>query len=299
MRNLKKEVVSIFAHDIGAANHIFSWIDNKDLTPREVYFCLAGPAKQAFLKLGTDFPLSSFSEAFEKGTVILTGTGWGSNLEFDALKRAKDEGIETISVVDNWISFKSDKNRFIRKNLEVLPNQIWTISEEIKKEICGSYENISVVVKENSYLKNQVLSIDVEKIQSYLKILFLMEPRGKRYENPEVLGEFKAFDYFLSNIDLLTLNQEYQIIIKPHPSDEKGKYSSLLKKENFNIQVDENSELSDLITWANIVVGMESYAMRIALESGRRVYSSLPPGLEITSLRDSRVIRLSELNNEA
>lgn len=297
MTNFKNDIVSIFAHDIGAANHIFSWILDKELQAKEFKFCLEGPAKGAFQKLEISPKIYSLEEALINTSIVITGTGWGSDLEYNALNLANKKGLKTISVVDSWVSIESDKNRFIRNSAQELPNEVWTISSRIKIEIEKLYTSLKVVTMNNSYLNNQLKLISDVTVSNSSNILFLMEPRGKRFKDPETKGEFKAFEYFLKNINLITTKEDLKIVIKPHPSDYKGKYDTIKYDTRFNVSVDEKSELWELISWSNIVVGMESYAMEVALESGRKVYSCLSPDLEMVSLRDPRVVRLSNLEN--
>ena len=102
-----------------------------------------------------------------------------------------------------------------------------------------------------------------------------MEPTLKAWNKNSLGNEFEALEYFIKKLPFLGLQEDVKIILKPHPSDYPDKYlpwTNSLKKHQVN--VDEDSTLEELISWADIVIGCETYAMVIALTACKKVYQS-------------------------
>ena len=100
-----------------------------------------------------------------------------------------------------------------------------------------------------------------------------------RYGNPRKWGytEIEALNYFLDNLENLGMLDK-KIIIRPHPSEPQDKYDWLKEKRMENISLSDGKPLIHEITKCSSVVGCESMAMVVALELGKKVYSSIPPG---------------------
>ena len=67
---------------------------------------LAGPAKKLFLnRLGASAHfVSTLEEALDGAQVLISGTGWESDLEFVARRLARQRGIPSVAVLDHWLN---------------------------------------------------------------------------------------------------------------------------------------------------------------------------------------------------
>ena len=65
--------------------------------------------------------------------------------------------------------------------------------------------------------------------------------------------------------------------LRPHPSEDSEKYAAFLDKNGQPPVFCSKSTLSEDISEARWVAGCQSYAMTLALATGRPVYSTLPP----------------------
>ena len=101
-----------------------------------------------------------------------------------------------------------------------------------------------------------------------------------------------AFNYLIDNINLLVGNGNFEIIIRPHPSDSDDKYSSLLSS---NTKVSSHAVLAEQIAWADIVAGCQTYAMTIALAASKTVVSAIPQSKPRCILPHADIIHLSDL----
>ena len=71
-------------------------------------------------------------------------------------------------------------------------------------------------------------------------------------------------DFFLSKLKILNINDNYEIKLRPHPSENSEKYEKWIKSnQSLNISMTINS-LEEDIAWADIVIGYESFALVIA-----------------------------------
>ena len=106
MRNTtftEKDRIGIVANDAGAANIIKAWVIN--FTNLNFYYCLGGPALKIFKN---EFSLKSnrsLEDIISKCNVIITGTSYSSNLEYQARVKAKESNILSITFIDHWVNY--------------------------------------------------------------------------------------------------------------------------------------------------------------------------------------------------
>ena len=60
--------------------------------------------------------------AIDGATVLISGTGWQSDLEHISRKLAYGKGIPSVGVLDHWVNYLP---RFERRAEVVLPDQLW------------------------------------------------------------------------------------------------------------------------------------------------------------------------------
>lgn len=272
-----KVPLGVVACDAGAANLIAAWAP---LLPSFLTICAEGPAKDIFTKA---WPLAKFStmeEVIVGSKMVLTGTGWSSNLEHDARRFAIKAGIPTIAVIDHWVNYPE---RFIRDNEQILPDVIVVTDKYAELLAKQCFENIFVVQWPNCYLEVESKKIRamrlVEAKSSPQNVLIVMEPIRGAWPGDTRHGEFVAVDYFISNLHLIGLVSEWvKMKIRPHPSDAAGKYTQVVKEYfAIDITISEGASLVEDIAWADWVVGCESFALVVALQAGVPTMSILPP----------------------
>jgi hypothetical protein len=305
--------LAVVAHDAGAANHIFAWLGEVNLS-----LCLAGPALAIWqsrlqkkaqrpasesglaLKLAYGqllFPESDLSAALTGAATVITGTGWESNLEHNARKLAQVQGIRSIAVIDHWTNYE---DRFVRNEEQVLPDEIW-VSDKYAAVIANkAFPTINVVQKANAYLAGLVGEVESSQRPAAShgndRVLFVLEPIRHMWGQMNELGEFLALDYFMTNIHKSLVSSDAEIRLRPHPSDPLGKYDSWLRqKANPRVSLDRSATLADALAWSNIVVGCQTYAMVVAQACGRPVISSIPPWAPPCVLPHQDIIHLSRI----
>tara|TARA_R110001606_G_scaffold389553_1_gene555769 strand:- start:23981 stop:24811 length:831 start_codon:yes stop_codon:yes gene_type:complete len=264
--------LSVVCHDAGATNIIVAWLKcMPSLTDTRAY--MEGPARDIWLKMIPDIPLcDSLEEALVGSNSLLTGTGWASSIEHDARQLGAALGIHTIAVLDHWVNYRM---RFCRDGNEILPDELWVTDEFAENIAYNTFPGFNIVQLPNYYFMQQLENISQPLHAT--ELLYVAEPARDDWGKEEY-GEFQALDYFLTKLSKLGLPANITFRLRPHPSDEKGKYDTWIESQTkFSWTLDNSLHTSDAISRASWVVGCESFALVLALAAGRRVYCSLPP----------------------
>jgi hypothetical protein len=305
--------LTVVAHDAGAANHIFAWLGDEQPT-----LCLAGPARalwqarlqktgrvpapESGLSLERDsvkspLPEAGLAAALAGAATVITGTGWASCLEHDARKLAREQGIRSIAVIDHWTNYA---DRFVRSGEQVLPDEIW-VSDPYAAEIAQSvFPTVRVVQQANDYLAGLVAEVVSRQPPEAAKgnncVLYVLEPIRHLWGELAEPGEFLALDYFMAHRQHAPVAADAEIRLRPHPSDPTGKYDAWLARQaNPRVSLDRSTTLADALSWSNIVVGCQTYAMVLALACGRTVISTIPAWAPPCVLPQLDIRRLSRL----
>ena len=294
--------LALVCHDAGAANLIFAWMHAHVALAPDVagdWRLLAlGPAEG--LWSARSLPqvrlCRTIDEVLEGAEVLVSGTGWASDIEYDSIRTARRLGIKSIAVIDHWTNYRQ---RFIRNNIEELPDQIWVADEYAKRMAESEFADIDVIQKPNLFLENLVQEIQSykhEKNRAGGHVLYVLEPIRHAWGEGIVNGEFQALDFFINNLEMLGLDGDLSIRLRPHPSDPSGKYDQWIDaQKHLKVALDNSATLVDSIAWSDVVVGCQTYAMVIALAAGKRVFSSIPPWAPPCILPQKGIARLSDL----
>jgi hypothetical protein len=295
VEDLLAEPLVVCAHDAGSANLISGLLA---LLPegREFSICAAGPALDILVSQGEVLPPSAVGSLLVGAGSLLSGTSKPDVLlEHEARKEGLRRGVKTIGVIDHWINYR---DRFVREE-EVLPDEIWVCDGEAFSMAEVVFSDSSVRLMPNPYLEgilDQISGISIVHSPG-TQILYVMEPFCVSWDDSGVFGEFQALDYFQSRISSLGFPDPVQVILRPHPSESPQKYVSWIEQHPGWVLSDHTEPLFKAIARADAVVGCESYAMYLALMSGRAVYSSLPPWGPNCRLPHDSIIHLRNIQD--
>ncbi|WP_430459821.1 hypothetical protein ACQUQU_11455 [Thalassolituus sp. LLYu03] len=263
---------AVVAHDAGAANQLLSWIAAGDIQAEHFRFSLTGPAQEIAVRMGLEFHNESLAQALDGCTTLLAGTGWSSEHEKQAMEMACERKIPVFAVFDHWVNYRMR----LEWHGKTLPVSGILVADSYADELAKrEFPEIEVLQLADRYLINQIRGIQNPPAECDV-VLFLMEPVRVQWPGVDQAGEFFAFDYFCSHRAVLGIHDEQPIVLRPHPSDSVDKYKVLLQRYP-NVRVENSATLAEQISQADIVVGLQSYAMVVALAAGRRVISVLPP----------------------
>ena len=289
--------LAVVCHDAGAANLIIGWL--REAPHAELRPHMQGPALDLWQFNFPESKILPLNDALQGAAQLLSGSGWASNLEHDARARARKMGISMLSAVDHWANYRE---RFIRRDQEVLPDEIWISDDEAYIEASRCFPSQVVRQFPNKYLESQVDAIHVlnghRKSGLVKRVLYAMEPVRLSWSGEDIRpGEFQALDYFLSRLDSLGLNSQAQIRLRPHPSDSPNKYDSWLesRRSSYDVALAPDEPLSQAVSWADWVAGCESFVLVISLAAGKNTVSTLPPWGNECRLPQKNLVHLSKL----
>jgi hypothetical protein len=287
------ECIALVCHDAGAANLLISWLKNFEGSIRP---SMTGPAEKLWYKYSGSTANMSLDEALLGASILITGTGWSSSNEHEARKKAIEIGLYSISAVDHWIKYRL---RFIRDDNRILPDEIWVADKYAQDKILKYFPGVTTQILPNYYLKEQVskvLELKPKKPNNPpSQILYLLAPVINKWVGIEEPGEFHAVRYFLDNLNKLGVDSNVTIRFRPHPSEKEGKYNWILNNTKLNIIIDNDKSLASQIALADLVVGVETFALVIALDAGRPAMTTMPPNGHMCGLPHKEIIHLKDM----
>ncbi len=229
--------------------------------------------------------------ALEGVDVLLSGTGWGSDLEHFARKLARQARIRSFAVLDHWVNYP---DRFTRNGEVILPDEIFVTDEYSRHEAESCFRGTPVRIYNNLYLAEQLRQIPPLD-DTANEVLYLLEPIRANWSRNGV-GEFEALDFFMTHWARLGIPEDTLMRLRPHPSDPYGKYCKWIAAHaSINVKLDENLNLALAIARARWVAGCETNALTIALAAGRTVISTLPPWAPACRLPHEGLVHLGRM----
>lgn len=268
------EDTAVVLHDAGAANHVLAWIDAGLVPGARVY--AEGPAATLWARRPRSPLQPTLESAMHKAKALISGTGWQSNLEHQARVAARSQGIPSLAVLDHWVNYTA---RFVRDGEWILPDGLLVADEDAEAIAKAAFPGLPVERLPNHYLAAELATI--EAIGSAPRpdlVLALMEPVRDPWPTGYG-GEFQALDYLVARWADTGFAPGTTLRLRPHPSEPAGKYMPWQARcSHPHVEISYSTSLAEDVAQAAHVVGLNSYALTIALAAGRCVWSILPPG---------------------
>ena len=121
-------VVAVVAHDAGATRLLFSWVNKLE---RQLKFFVEGPAEAILDSMIPNAKKAiSLESCLRDSQILISGTGWSSDLEKKARLLARNKGMANIAVLDHWVNYRQ---RFEFDGEELLPEGLWVSDLEAAK----------------------------------------------------------------------------------------------------------------------------------------------------------------------
>lgn len=256
MENIKNLLINkkilVVSHDVGGANLIKGFIDCYNIRPE---YYLRGPAL-SILKKKKKY---SFINNIKKSDIIITGTGWQTDLEYKAIKYAKKFNKICLTFIDHWINYKK---RFVRNKKLILPNIILVFDKTSQLKIKKIFKNRVKVFKiKNFYFLNFIKTVKKFKVLSK-NILYLSSNYDEALKKNNI--DLILLKKFLHKIAKLKKYKNFDIDIKPHPTENSSKYFRF-KKNHLKIKnIIRSKKLEDIILKYKVVAGTETTGLVLA-----------------------------------
>jgi hypothetical protein len=295
---MSKPRVLVVAHDAGGANILASIIMKYRLE-----FCwhvaAAGPATHIFAPLQNVADAAHFEVAAESlasviessaPDVVLTGTGWQTRVELDAIRLARERAVPVWSYIDHWVNYRErfgDARRW-RANL---PDRV-LVGDKYAYEIAraDSFPIPRLIRVENPYLQSFISSFARPQSTSTrhegVRILFLSEPGNitfpgqSRDAAPCSNSEHAIVDQLVRLISG-PLAREGHLTVRLHPSEPENKYraeTALLGDAQVEVHPAHAVSLVHDLLQADIVIGIASTALLAGVSLGQRCFAWVPKG---------------------
>ena len=283
---------AVVCHDAGAGNIVIASLLETGRKDWRAY--MRGPAEKLWKATFPEIALcDTLDSTLDGAGLLITGTGWASNIEHDARKLARSRGIRSVALIDHWVNYAE---RFVREGEIVWPDE-FRVTDEYAMEIAKhTFPDQTVLQVPNYYVDAQLSAIASVDEAAVPELLYVLEPVRSNW-GKSIPGEFQALDYFVSHLSQLGLPSETVIRLRPHPSETPEKYSDWVARHSaLNIQMDDSLSLAQSIGQSSWVAGCGSFAMVLALMAGRKVYCTLPPGAPVCALPHSGLIHIANLD---
>ncbi len=257
----KNKNIGIICNDAGTANIIIYWIKKYKYN----YLIKAtGPAKKIFLEIIPKLKFEKkLSTVIKKSDLVISGTSAKSNIDHKARYLSKENKKKVIGLLDHWTLYKEG---FTYKNKVLLPDEIWVTNKK-------AFNIAKKQFKKKILLKKNLLEYYVSRLKqkkNYKNFLYILEPLNKKVE-------FKILSNFLDFIKKNNLQKKINLIFKIHPSENMKKYKNFISKNyKSNYQIINSNNIIKIIGWSDVVFGLRSYALVLALKAKRKVFTLLP-----------------------
>ncbi|MEM7689137.1 MAG: hypothetical protein AAF291_08955 [Pseudomonadota bacterium] len=277
---------AVAIHDAGAANMIAAWVAAAKRPPKVVI--AQGPARAIWEQRFGEASIKNDVQRIAEAGILISGTGWASDLEHRARIEAAKRRIMSIAVVDHWVNYAM---RFERKGVVQLPDAIWVGDADALRIAHGAFPKVKIAQYPNLYLSEQARAAGPSPEAG--DILFLAEPARSDWGREEP-GEFQALDHFAERRGAAGIRSDTPMRLRPHPSDPDGKYDDWIARHPA-ISLDRSPNMAAALRGARWVVGLNSAGLVIALEAGRAVICALPAHAPRCVLPHTGIIRLADL----
>lgn len=273
--------------------------------------CLEGPALNLFESQFGPLLQHSLQDSLESARLLISGTGWSTDLEHNSRVLARQRGIPIVAVLDHWVNYRS---RFNFRGAEVLPDQLWVADPDAKALAQTDLPEVPVLQLPNQWLDDLRKSVVNLRLNPPKKpahrLLYLLEPiRAPWSGGPwdEDKGEIQGVRFWLEKLPLLAkrgwitpLDQVEELLLRPHPSDPPGKYDDLIREasRHLPIRLDRSPTLGTALAWADIAFGCETQALVAALACGIPAFSTIPLWAPSCRLPQNTLHHLSQLQLE-
>lgn len=261
--------VAVVAHDAGGAAILASYVAQKKL---DALFVLDGPAELIFQQRLGEIRAVSLTEALATCDWVLTGTGWETEFEWQAIWQGRAAGKYVVTFLDHWVNYPA---RFVWNSMTCYPDEIWVGDEHAAGIARKSLPELTMRQVDNPYFSYFVS--EVERISAIDSV----RPNGKNILfvceniNRDGFHQNDAIRYFMSNLDSIGVDVG-QILIRPHPSESAEKYYWVAGEFGWDVRISDGASLEEEMALSDIVVGCTSMAMALAVMAGRRVISCIP-----------------------
>ncbi len=257
--------IGVVANDAGGAEQI-AWMLKQ--LPQKSLALLGGPAKRIFEFSNVSFEEVGVLSELMACDLLITGSGWMSDLEMTAISEAKSRGVNCITILDHWVNYLSrfgdDKHSY---------PQIIAVTNTLALQIAQEVFPNSVVYLLPDFQLIFYQGVIQSRVSQPDSVLLVSEPLLKLSSKFEV-NESEIVELIHLGESLREVKRLEKVIIRLHPSQiHDQKILNLLQDYGEVVDVSTEPWLIDDLLQARVVLGLNSYALYISSMCGIQTYS--------------------------
>ena len=268
-----KKIIFIIS-DPGSANIILS-IVKKFKLKRINFFFTGHNTKKYFSNFKNKFlEINSLKNLIKKNYFDLGVIGTGYPPKYIHLANyLKNYKILTVAILDHWLNFLG---RF-KKNKSLFKPDIILMTHKINYRLDNFFKHIKIFNVKNYYLEEQIREIKKIKKTKY-DCCYISDP-ASYIINAKVRKKL-IVDSMVSFISFIKNRRITKVLIRPHPNDNLFSFNNMIKKiikykeyDESNLIISKSKNISKDIGSSNLIFGMKSFGLFIALKAKKNVYS--------------------------
>jgi RimJ/RimL family protein N-acetyltransferase len=251
--------IGVAANDAGGAEQLVWLLKALDLP---FVALLQGPAIEIFLRSGLIFRSVDAITDLLRSEIVLTGSGWMTNLENTVIENCRRARVPTVTLLDHWVNYES---RF-GGDKPTKPSMIAVTNSRALAIANRAFPNSSVWLLPDAQLTHYVTV--VQESVSRSKVLVLFEPNTTISESLKIDSAVKIelLQKALNMNSAMNLNG---VILRLHPSQKAyDQEITTIVANSPEITLSTNKNLLDDLITSKLVVGFSSYALYLAAHSG-------------------------------
>ena len=183
-----------------------------------------------------------------------------------------------------------------------MPDLIIVSDKYAYDKACETFPLNKILQLPNFYLENEANLVSASRVRErknpFENILVIAEPFREKNPGQEAALEFIAIEFLMQSLDKINISRNcVNITLRLHPSEPADKYNFLQDKyQGFVTEfiIGRNRELYEDIAWADLVVGVSSFGLVVALFAGVPTMSILPPGYKHNVLPYEEIMYLKD-----
>lgn len=262
---LNARTIGVVVYDAGGAEQV-SWILRQ--LPQEILVCLDGPARRVFENSGIVFKEVRSVKDLMNCDLIITGSGWMSELEQTAIREARSEKVPCLTVLDHWINYR---DRFGHE--EASHPQALGVTNVLALRIAQNlFSDLVVWLLPDFQIENYKETIN-SKHSPADSVLLILEPFSE--SDSKFSFNVEKFQKLLSKAIFFKKTRALpRIVIRLHPSQVLSQsFLDNLAKLPYDVEVSKSAILIEDLVRSGVVLGLNSYALYISAMCGIDTYS--------------------------
>jgi RimJ/RimL family protein N-acetyltransferase len=257
--------IGVVAHDAGGAEQI-KWLLQH--LSKDVRILAAGPAVKIFENLDTSYVRVQELHEVMDCDLLITGSGWMSDLELVAIKEAKSRNLTCVTTLDHWVNFEE---RF-RGDLEGSPIAITVTNQLALKLAQDKFPSAVVWLLPDFQIQNFQKKLEDLKTNPD-SVLVLLEPISSISSQFQI-SEERVNLVLDSSISMKNEIGLKEVVIRLHPSDLSVSLIEQRIAEHPGVfRLSEKTSLVDDLEASRVVIGLSTYALYISTMCGIDTYS--------------------------